>query len=386
MNILLTLMSLLALLGISVPTAVAGDDGGAQDTAFHAQGDEVHLTAEQIRQIGLKVETLEPKPGMQLVRAPGTVAFNLYRLADVTSLVDGVVRARYVRLGDRVKRGQRLVTLFSTALAQAEADFLRAEAEHRKSRQDWMRLKKLAEQKIVSQARLLQAESVHQSNHAALAAARAMLASYGLSRREINALIEQSDYGQLTLRAPRPGIIVADDFRLGQHIPAGALLMQIADERTLWVEARTPATQRSSIRVGQAATIIPKGGNRRYTGKVINIHPQLDASTRTVGVRLQVDNRDSALHPGMFVDVAIDAGTGKKALLLPQDAVQRQDGKLVVFIEEKPGYYKRREVRVGAAIAGRVPVLQGLKAGERVVTKGAFSVASELAKAGFAEE
>jgi len=383
MNILIGLLSLLL---ISTPPAVAEENSLAQGATHQEQAGEVHLTAEQIRQINLKVETLKPQPDTELIRAPGTVAFNAYRLADITSLVDGVIHARYVRLGDRVKQGQRLVTLISTALAQAEAGFLRAEAEHRKSKQDWVRLKGLAEQKIVSQARLQQAESIHQSNHAALAAARATLASYGLRSRDIDALIKQSDYGQLTLRASRSGTIVADDFRLGQHIAAGTLLMQIADDRTLWVEVRIPTTQLFSIRVGQAASIIPKGGNRYYTGKVVNIHPQLDAATRTAGVRLEVGNVEATLHPGMFVDATIDAGAGRNALLLPREAIQRQDGKLVVFVEKEPGRYKRREVRVGAASMGRVPVLKGLKAGERVVTTGAFAVASELAKASFEED
>jgi len=383
MNILISLFSLLI---IFTPAAVAKGNDHASTAAHQEQGDEVHLTAGQIKQIGLRVEILKPQPDTRIIRAPGTVAFNAYRLADITSLVDGVVHARYVRLGDRVKQGQKLVSLISTALAQAEAGFLGAEAEHRKSHQDWVRLKGLAKQKIVSQARLQQAESIHQSKHAALAAARATLASYGLRGRDIDALINRNDYGQLMLRASRSGIIVADNFRLGQHIAAGTLLMQIADNRTLWVEARVPAKQLSIIRVGQTATIVPKSGHRRYTGHVINIHPQLDAATRTVGVRLEVKDANDALYPGMFVDTEIHTGTGRKVLLLPREAIQREGRKLIVFVEKGPGHYLRREVRVGAPSMGRVPVLEGLKAGDRVVTKGAFSVASELAKAGFADE
>jgi len=388
MNILFinVLVSLLSLFIISPSSVVAEENGHIQGTDHQEQAGEVHLTAEQIKQIGLKVETLKLQSDTELVHAPGTVAFNAYRLADITSLVDGVIHARYVRLGDRVKQGKKLVTLTSTALAQAEAGFLRTEAEHRKSKQDWIRLKGLEEQKIVSQARLQQAESIHQSNHAALAAARATLASYGLRSRDIDALIKQSDYGQLTLRASRSGTIVADNFRLGQHIAAGTLLIQIADNRTLWVEARVPAKQLSIIRVEQTATIIPKDGHHRYTGRVVNIHPQLDVATRTAGVRLEVKNANVTLHPGMFVDAEIHAGTGIKALLLPREAIQREGGKLIVFLEKGSGHYKRREVRVGAASMGRVPVLEGLKGGDRVVTMGAFSVASELAKAGFADE
>jgi len=153
------------------------------------------------------------------------------------------------------------------------------------------------------------------------------------------------------------------------------------------VEARVAATQLSSVSTGQTATIVSKDGRRRhYAGRVINIHPQLDAATRTAGVRLEVKDANATLHPGMFVDVEIHAKTGEKALLLPREAIQRQGGKLIVFVEQAPGHYKRREVRVGTASMGLIPVLQGLKPGDRVVIKGAFSVASELAKAGFAEE
>jgi len=351
-----------------------------------ARADEVHLTKEQIRQIGLTVETLKPRPATETIQAPGTVSFNRYRLADVTSLVDGVVRARHARLGDRVRQGQPLLTLTSTALAQAEAGFLRAEAEHRKSRLDWKRLQGLEEKKIVSRARLQQAESIHQANHAALAAARATLASYGLSNREIRTLIDQHDYGMLVLRAPQAGAIVADDFRPGQHIAAGGLLMQIADDRTLWVEARVPSARLAQLRPGQRATVVPKGGGHRDTARVINILPRLDVATRTIGVRLEVENVSKALRPGMFVDVEIYADNGETTLLIPRKAVQRLDGRPVVFVERAPGYYQPREVRVGTAIMDRVPVLAGLKAGDRVVVEGAFSVVSELSKAGFGED
>ena len=383
MNILFA--SILAFF-IAMPPAHAEEGDHALREEHQEQSGEVHLTPEQIRQIGLQVETVQPQPEKVVVRAPGSVAFNAYGMTDITSLVDGMIHARFVRLGERVKQGQKLVTLISTGLAQAQANYLRAEAEHRKSKQDMLRLKGLAAQKIVSRARLQQAESIHQSNHAALAAARATLASYGLRNRDIDMLIKRSDYGLLTLRAPRSGVVVADHFRLGQHIAAGALLMQIADTRTLWVEARVPATQIPLVRTGQSAAIVPKNGAHRYHGKVINIHPQLDAATRTAGVRLELANEDDGLHPGMFVDVEIQAGSGKASLTLPREAIQREDEKLIVFVEKSPGHYQKREVLIGNARMGRVAILSGLRAGERVVTRGAFSVASELAKAGFEED
>jgi len=360
----------------------SGGHGGHDD--HEEEGGAVKLTPAQIKQAGIETVVIKYQPRLQAVSAPGSVTFNAYNLADVTTLVDSVVHARHVRLGDGVKKGQKLVTLTSSALAQAEAGYLRAEAEHRKNKLALKRVEGLAKEKIVSQARLQQAQSSYQAAHANLAASKAALSSYGLSRREIGNLLKATRYGQLTLYAPAAGTVVADDFRIGQHIAAGTRLLQIIDESTVWVEVKLSQSQMRGITAGRSAVVSTKDGHTHYKGRVINIHHQLDRTTRTVGVRLEVQNPEDALHPGMFVSAEIEAGSGEKALLLPEAAVQRQGSELIVFVEEEPGYFERREVKVGKASMGLVPLLEGVKEGEPVVVKGAFVLTSELAKSGFA--
>ena len=350
----------------------------------HEEGRAIKLTPAQIKQAGIQSEVIYHRATLQAVHAPGSITFNTYNLADVTTMVDSVIHARHVRLGAEVKKGQKLVTLISSELAQAEASYLRAEAEHRKSRLELKRLEGLVKEKIVSLARLQQAQSTYQAAHANLAASKAALSSYGMHQKEISQLLKASQYGQLTLYAPVSGTIVADDFRTGQHIAAGTRLLQIADESTVWVEVKLSHSQMNGIHAGRSAVISSKGDNQLYRGKVINIHHQLDQTTRTVGVRLEVENPEDALHPGMFVQAEIEAGSGEEALLLPAQAVQRQGSELIVFVEEEPGHFERREVKVGKASMGMVSVLEGVKEGEPVVVKGAFVLASELAKSGFA--
>ncbi|GAV20407.1 membrane fusion protein, cobalt-zinc-cadmium efflux system [Mariprofundus micogutta] len=355
-----------------------GEHGG------HAgENGSVKLTPAQIKQAGIESQVIQRRKKVQTINAPGGVDFNAYKLADITTLVDGAIHARHVRLGDEVKKGQKLVTLTSSALAQSEAGYLRAEAEHRKSKLDLKRIEGLAKEKIVSQARLQQATSIHQAAHANLAAARASLSSYGLSGKKIDALIRSRQYGQLTLYAPSSGTIVADDFRIGQHIAAGTRLMQVVDESTVWVEVKLSQSQMGGIATGRSAVVSTKDNAKHYKARVINVHHQLDEKTRTVGVRLEVQNPEDALHPGMFVSAEIETDSAEESLLLPENAIQRQGSELIVFVEEEPGHFERREVRVGKPGMGFVPVLEGVKEGESVVVKGAFVLASELAKSGF---
>ena len=354
-------------------------NGGHDD-----EGGLIKLSPAQIKQGGIRSEVIYQRAKSEAVHAPGSVTFNAYNLADVTTLVDAVVHARHVRLGAEVKQGQKLVTITSSELAQAQAGYLRAEAEHRKSKLALQRIKGLVQEKIVSQARLQQAQSTYQAAHANLAAAKASLFAYGMFKKQINGLLKSTHYGQLTLYAPSAGTIVLDDFRTGQHIAAGTRLLQIADESSVWVEVKLSQAQMHGIRAGRNAVVSTRAGKTHYKGKVINIHHQLDQTTRTVGVRLEVENPEDALHPGMFVQAEIEAGSGEEALLLPESAVQRQGNELIVFVEEEPGHFERREVEISKASMGMVAVLKGIKEGESVVVQGAFVLASELAKSGFA--
>jgi RND family efflux transporter MFP subunit len=362
-------------------TGHAPENGSGHDD--HEEGSAIKLTSAQIKQAGIETEVIRLQPRLLTVNAPGDVTFNAYKLADVTTLVDSVILARHVRLGNEVKKGQKLVTLTSSALAQAEADYLRAEAEHRKSKLDLKRLEGLVKEKIISQARLQQAQSNYQAARANLAASRAALSSYGLNRKEIGRLVKETQYGHLTLHAPSSGTIVADNFRIGQHITAGTRLLQIVDESTVWVEVKLPQSHMTGISTGRSAIVSTKDNSNHYKAMVINTHHQLDQITRTLGVRLEVQNPEDTLHPGMFVKAEIEAGKGEESLLLPEAAIQRQGSELIVFVEEEPGHFERREIRIGKIAMGLVPVLEGLKEGESIVVKGAFVLASELAKSGF---
>ena len=319
---------------------------------------------------GIVVAPLSEQVLHEVVNAPGEVMFDAYRASKVTPRISAQIVARHARLSDHVKRGQLLATLSSVAMAEAQGELLKADRE-------WQRVKKLG-RKVVSDKRYAEAQINRQQ-------AEARVLAYGMSKAEVDALLKTADpakaVGRFNLYAMQSGTITSDDFILGELVEPGRVLFDISDESALWVEARLTPMDAHRIREGATATV--RMGDTVLRGKVVQIHHAIDEKTRTQAVRIGVKNPGDRLHPGMFVGVSIDAESRGEALALPLDAVVRSpDGDWQVFVEEAPGRFEPKEVNVLRTVGNQM-VIDGIAPGTRVVTEGAFFVASELAKGGF---
>lgn len=358
------------------PDALEGHDdhgspGGHDD---HEEG-VLELNADSRAAAGIAVREVQERPFAQEVQAPGEVRLNAYNTTHVAPRIAGQIIARHARLGDVVKAGQPLATLSSIGMAEAQGELLVAE-------QEWQRVKKLG-QDVVSARRYTEADI-------ARAQARARVRAYGMTEAQVDALLRTPDpataIGTFDLLASQNGTVIGDDFVMGEVAEPGRVLFTVTDESTVWVEAHL-APKDADLAVPGASTQVrlerADGQVLSLSGKVAQVQHQVDEATRTFPVRITVANHDHVLHPGLFVDVAIQGGEARAELVIPESAVQRQGTELVVFVEEGEGRYERREVEVGNPWNGQVPVYAGLEQGERVVTAGAFALLSELAKAGF---
>jgi RND family efflux transporter MFP subunit len=188
--------------------------------------------------------------------------------------------------------------------------------------------------------------------------------------------------GTFSLVATLAGRILHDDFIIGERVEPGRELMVIADESVMWVEARVRPDDAVQISPGTPADI--SIGDVLIPAKVSQIHHTLDETTRTLAVRLEVENTDDHLHPGMFVNARIQTNNKKQALSVPEAAVLRSpDGDWQVLVEQdEPGEFKAVEVELDYVSDGRA-VITGIEPGTRVVTESAFFVQSEMLKSGF---
>ncbi len=343
---------------------------GGADTVDEAHGVEgaAILSREQIALADVFVEPLKARQVDYQLYAPGEVLTNGYTSYRVSPRVPSLVLSRHVALGEHVKKGQALVTLFSENVAVVQSQFRTAWPE-------WQRVESLG-RKTVGDKRYFEAKSN-------LEAVEATLLAYGLSHNDLEALKSQRppSLGKYTLRAEIDGAVLSDEFEQGQRLEAGDPLILIADEKQLWVEAHLPPNLHLSLEAGAKAEVV--SADVRLDAVVSQEAHTIDPVTRTRLVRLLVDNTAHQLHPGQFAEVFFNFRTKHSVIAVPETALIRDaHGDWTVFVEDHPGEFVPKEVELGDSY-GQVREILGIEPGTRVVTKGAFFVASQIAKGGF---
>ncbi len=185
---------------------------------------------------------------------------------------------------------------------------------------------------------------------------------------------------QVSITAPFGGHVHERPVNTGQVVAAGETLATVVNTDTVWVESNVFERDLARIRVGQRVSIgadaIP---GRTFEGTVSYISHDVDPETRAVQVRTVVPNRGEILKPNMFVRVAISSGSGS-AVTVPIAALQEQGGEQIVFVAEPGGAYRRRAVRPGSTLSDQIVIESGVKAGERVVTKGSYQLLAKVRK------
>jgi len=329
---------------------------------------QIKLSAAQVRLAEVTVEVLDQQIINDTLYAPAEIKANGYTSYVVSPRIDSIVLTRHVALGDEVKKNQALVTLFSDVLAQAQADYRIDYAE-------WHRVKSLGKT-VVSEKSKSEAQTRY-------LAALAKLKAYGLTKTMIQTLTlnNSSPLGEYTLVATQSGSVLTDDFQQGQSITAGQSLIILADESELWVEAMLSPNVKIDLPANSLAILVVNG--KSYTANVIQKAHIIDPKTRTRVVRLSVKNNQHQLHSGMFAEVFFKLKSKDKILAVPETALIRaSDGDWQVFVEVSAGIFIAKEVELGRTFQNLTEI-SGVEIGERIVTQGAFFIASEQAKSGF---
>ena len=369
---------------------------GAASTGTTPRPGEMVITVapEKLENAQLKIEVVAAQTGMPSagatgIRTTGTVQSNAYKEVLVFPIAGGIVRQINIELGNKVKRGQTLATIFSSELADAEAAYLKMAAEVEEHHKHHERTIDLVEIGAVSREELEQATSMKKTAEANLASARERLILLGLSEKQIEGLrsVQKFPTPLIAVESPASGTLVGRAVNAGEVVVQGKEMFRVADLSSVWVIAQIYERDFQTVNIATPAVITTSAyPGRTFNGRVSYIDPRVDPQTRTAQVRIELANPRESLKLGMFVDVNFGGATnaaagGPPVTAVPRSAVQTIGARQVVYVAtDQPGAFVQREVSTGQEVNGKLPVYNGVSAGERVVTEGSFLLRAESLK------
>jgi len=336
----------------------------------HAEeGGRVKLSAAAMKNAGVAVSevgTREVAGATAGVPVPGQVELDPARVVLVSPRTPGRVERLAAVEGDAVRAGQPLAYVLTSAFLTAQNDFRQA----------------------VRRAQLLAGTADEGGAKALAEAAGRRLRLLGAGDAVLERLAGGGEpLDLLPVATPIGGSVVEAHTLAGAAVDAGSPIFTVADLSVVNVVAEVPERVLPTLRRGQTAEVrLSAYPEERIPGTVDRIRDQLDPSTRTARAVIRVPNPRRVLRPGMFASIVLSAGANaprEMRPVVPESAVVTVGAERYVFVEVEPGAFERRAVQLEPLGGGELVVRSGIAAGERVVTRGAFTLQSELGKAEF---
>ena len=380
-------MTLRTALIFSACAFVLACGGGSENTATppatesskpaaqaHTESDAntVRIQEGMLRDLRITVDEVESRPGGEQITLLGELEVDQRAYAEVGVPVQARVTRLLVNASQTVRRGQTLAELTSPELGQARAEYLSAEARVKLADAALERKRGLAAEKIVPLREVQEAESQAAEARAALRTARAAIGAFGVEPPATDTA--EATASTFVLRSPVTGSVIERRAVVGQMLDPSAPAFRIGDLSTLWLTVH--AFERDAVRIQNGASariVFPALPGRDFAGKVTMAGQHVESESRTVPIRIDVENMSGLLRPGMSATAVLPVGaSGDPILSVPVAAVQRVRNEWCVFLPKGDGTFEIRRIGRGRDLAGEVEVLSGLRAGEQIVVDGAF--------------
>jgi len=314
-----------------------------------------------VQNIGVRTALAEQKSIARTINSLGRVDFNEEHLARLHPKTAGwIEKLRVDETGTRVEKDSILLSIYSPDLVAAQREYLVA-------LKNWEAISEKGVSKM------------QQSTKNLLESALERLELFDVPAHQIVELKKTRKINRyLHIHSPFKGTVMNIGSREGQYVSPKDELYLIADLKKIWVYVDVYEDDLPWVKVGDKVEMqVRAAPGRLFEGKVRFIYPYLEGKTRTVRVRLEFDNKDMILKPGMFANVLIKTDARPNAIVVPSEAIVRSGSREQVFVQREPGKFEPREVFLGLSAEGFTQIREGIKAGERVVTSAVFLIDSE---------
>jgi cobalt-zinc-cadmium efflux system membrane fusion protein len=331
------------------------------------------VMANEVLLAQIKISVVSQGDVSDILRVAGQIDFDEQALTRIGASVTGRVTQINAQLGNEVKKGDTLALINSSELSNSQLAYLKARSEKEFHRRTVQRAKTLFEADVISAAELQRRESEYEVASAQTRAAQDQLRVLGVNLKAMEELATTGAIDSVaSVMATIKGVVVERKVTTGQVVQPADVLFTVADLSRVWAVAQVPEQQVAQVKVGQSVRIeVPALENEKLIGKLIYVGQTVNPESRTVLVRTELDNTSGRLKPSMLASMLIES-TPTKRVVVPITAIVREQDADYVFIEEKPGSFRLKPVRLSSEHNGQRVVLDGLSQGMRIVSDGAF--------------
>ena len=348
------------------------EDHGDEEKGEHEEEEgTVHLSSQAFLRSGIKVAKVTKGSLKGTLKIPAEVQSDPDYVAHISPLVEGKIVSVDVRLGNRVKVGQKLATLRSVTLGKIRAELSKATALRDVAKQTLNRQERLRSEGINSKRSLIEAQYAFQQAKAERRAALSQLRVFGA---------RGGSGADMDLTSPIEGSIIKRHATRGENASPERSLFVVADLSKVWIIGRVYEQQIAQIRKGMKASVTLNAyPAQTWEGKIDYVGAAIEEDTRTLPIRVELANPDGLLRPGLFGSLRLSSNDKKEGILVPLSSIQTMENKSVVFVQgDKEGEFVSQPVTVGRQGKTHVEILSGLKPDSKIVIKGAFILKSEL--------
>ncbi len=314
-----------------------------------------------VQNIGVRTAIAEEKTMSRNIRAAGRVTYDEGRIVRLHPKVEGWIESLYInKVGDKVNKNVDLLSIYSPDLVASQQEYLLA----------------LNSLEILQKSPF---EDIRRGAKDLVTTSRERLQFLDMPHHQILELERTRKIKKyLHMHSPFDGIVIDIGIREGEYVTPAKELYSLANLSKVWIYADIYESELPWVHEGDPVEMKLVGiPGKIFEGTLAYIFPFAEAKTRSIRVRLEFDNPDLLLKPDMFADVTIKAQQQLKAITIPEEAIVRSGQREQVFIVRDSGKFEPREVKPGLNSDGMVQILEGITAGEEVVTSSQFLIDSE---------
>ena len=342
------------------------------------------MSEEQIKLAQIELAEVGPATIARRLVVPGSIVPNADLIAHVSVKLSGTVAELRKNIGDDVVKDEVIATLESREVADAKSEYLAARLTHDLAQDLANRDKTLWEGRAIPEQQFLRSRNTAAQSGMKVNIARQKLMALGLAENEITVLPEASEarLRRQEVRAPIAGRVVERKVELGTAVGRDNLeteLFVIVDLSRVWVDLSVASSDLPLIKEGQSVKISARGLSETTTGKIVFVSPLVDKDTRTARVVAEIRNSDRTWRPGSFVTAAITLSEWSVPAVAPASAIQKFEGRTILFVRTKEGFEKR-DVVLGQKEDQILEIVSGVTPGETIAATNTFSLKAELSK------